>query len=1086
MFDHIVSHRLSTLICEHRLLFNKIDVVPETKVEPAVEKKPDVAAGAPTIEAAIEPPPVKGIIDANLQNAEQRVDAKLDARQQNQGRRVDLLKKITEPPQPLNAQPAVSAEQMQAVQQTAEKLAQSAPNATVEQKKTFLGQVQKTVTDVYQDFRTGSNWKKVGYITTGVVGLLAVRWLWNSIRNTIVGTDEKEGAISKTLGWGLSLAGAAAGVLGLKVAFNFVNDPLGFKKAMDSAGNPDNSKEPRIGDRLGLPGLDTAIDAAGAAGNLGLGAMAAGTEQGKNALPIGADVARLAESFNALLLSDKLPEAFALFVANGCILAKDTTGFVLNIGGKQWKLAKELHEKFVKYCGLEEKAGNVLFVYGEFGATYLMSKATWQLILTGKLRIPSRMTALRLLASPIMLARDTMSGMLTIATPNGRKLLALQLKRYGLAPLFQSVMDYRDALSGDPQRFARAIEKWARLKEAENIVALNQEGFLKGLSSRQALEGITREKNLLLQRLQKGLAKFKGRTDLPEVIQKLMMKGELKEMHKFEEYLDATRNELKLGSAVADDAIDMATAGAKGSATELADDVIGDADDAVKKTPVAKAPPASGVIDDIASEADDVLSKLKGRASNFVDALEASKLDPADKLRRAHSYTQLLEKYGDEAADLLSDSEFIEAFVSHGDHPLLRKLILSRAANGAEGLEAGIRSFAKWSKRLNFTLKGGKYFLRGLGVVGSGFEIGQGIMSLSEAYQLTQQLEKLEAAGLDVEKDVQLAAVSTMRNWKAVAGVAGVAGGAVGLIGSLPFVAAGVGACGPVALVMTPIILAKAGYEIRQAELETFKTPEEQLTYLFELIQNKSPVESLRDEEGLSLAEYFDISTGYLKIGSQGLSNRASTREWLHAHMRQQEWREKVMRVIVTRALMARGINLPTRTVQIGKEQKQIANIDSVYPLIENYIRISLFSETGEKGNAWGMRLGEVEDKDLEHILNEAIDLAEQKLLVEQLQKSAPNSPERVTYADRETFLGTKFDKTKASDFANADVFRPLRESTIEPIAPYRWERWFGSEKAKLYDGYRLRSKKESEQWEKQINKFRTKIWSSEGSSSAA
>lgn len=138
---------------------------------------------------------------------------------------------------------------------------------------------------------------------------------------------------------------------------------------------------------------------------------------------------------------------------------------------------------------------------------------------------------------------------------------------------------------------------------------------------------------------------------------------------------------------------------------------------------------------------------------------------------------------------------------------------------------------------------------------------------------------------------------------------------------------------------------------------------------------------------------------------------------------------------MVTRALLQRGIALPSRTVTIAGEAKQVPVVVRLYPAIEDYIRAAIFMETGNRGATWGMQMDSITPERFANIINEAVTYAEQMLVADTLHRLPATAQERRLFDGKTTFLGG--DKTLGTisqrDYLDARAFRRLHESTITP-----------------------------------------------------
>lgn len=137
--------------------------------------------------------------------------------------------------QEIGAQPTMPAEIDAVAAPTTTPAATPAPPAapTTPEKKTILDSIKQTAVDIKKDFVESGPWTKAGYIAGGVVGFLALRWLW---RKTFGDPKEhKEGFVKKSFKWLLGIGATVAGVLGVKALIDYTSHALSLRGAADKA-----------------------------------------------------------------------------------------------------------------------------------------------------------------------------------------------------------------------------------------------------------------------------------------------------------------------------------------------------------------------------------------------------------------------------------------------------------------------------------------------------------------------------------------------------------------------------------------------------------------------------------------------------------------------------------------------------------------------------------------------------------------------------------------------------------------------------------------------------------------------------------
>jgi hypothetical protein len=433
--------------------------------------------------------------------------------------------------------------------------------------------------------------------------------------------------------------------------------------------------------------------------------------------------------------------------------------------------------------------------------------------------------------------------------------------------------------------------------------------------------------------------------------------------------------------------------------------------------------------------AEEVLTDLEREAPQFLRALETSRLSSAQRRAAIELYMNLLKTHPEDTVQsLLKSDEFIRAIASEGDSFFLRRLVLAKGVKGAEGLSEGLRTFGKWIR----VLRAGRYTVLGLSAVGSAAEVAGGGFDLYSAYAAAQQLEQLERLGFS-SNDLQMAATRDIRNWSAASGTAGVVGGTVGFLevagaaGLAPFVSLGV--AGPIAIVATPVVMLKAGYEIREAEWKRRRlTPPEAmaLSRHFEAIEGRTPERAAERQTGLGFLDALDIAHGAIRFDTTSWEEKWKLID------RQQEWSKNIIQVLLIRELGNRGIELPTKKIQARGQEIDVPHVDHVIETAEEYIRGAIFEQTKDMKAGSRLHLGAVSPEDFREIIDEAATYVEQQLWAENLRGRAETDPLRRLYAEKETFLGKKFADVVPADFRKEPFTLPqtLRMGKPGILAP--------------------------------------------------
>ncbi|MDA1209281.1 MAG: hypothetical protein O2904_04605 [bacterium] len=340
---------------------------------------------------------------------------------------------------------------------------------------------------------------KLGLYAVSAVGIAAAaKWLYENTLGRLIGSKEKPGFFKKALSFIATAAGAVLGAVGLKT----------FSREGISGDNPLWNLVPAF---LQPP----AKVAGGASGHFV-------KKAGEVFEVVSEAVLGVTEIIAAISTGDYKSATNALKDRGFAFVEKGGT-FVIETVAETVTVPYEFAQQYYNYVTSGEADGDLMILFGEAGAAYVIGHTTLRSIMNGRLVVPSLGVAVgRIGAWPLMIGRDTIVNAHLVASKEGQRILKVMGKR---APIIRNIARrsaIKNARSGSLTKLQSTMKYWGDNQEMLLTMERNMETLTRGRFTVGQLENLRADSSRVLTEIRSALKNMTIGNDTSETLKALV------------------------------------------------------------------------------------------------------------------------------------------------------------------------------------------------------------------------------------------------------------------------------------------------------------------------------------------------------------------------------------------------------------------------------------------------------------------------------------------------------------------------------------------------------------------------------------